>query len=349
MAALWAIGRVGFGTIPGLPVAASNAFGWPSNVLSEYSAFAATSPIGAAIFTAIGINDPKVFLLLHMFVAIMAVGLTLWSVFLMLPKGGGSSAFRLVILSPWVALLVIFLGSYDPFTVLAFSLLLLAWRSRHLTVTFLTGVILGFQHFEQSVFAVIAASLTAFALKDRLPPDLSSIKKFLATLGGLVSGKLVLTVILINSPVSEAFGRSTYWTLEWFRISLVTSVNFWAVFLLSLFAGSWGLILFTVSRIERQQRWILFAALIVCLVPAVITLDHTRVFVMISMLSLTLVTIAAFRDSSFAGSKERKLIEALAWVIVPITLWVSMDGTPYLNQVGSLDQMIIFISEFGNL
>ena len=47
LSGVWAIGRVGLSTIPGLSSAANNAFGWPFNELSQYSAFSATSPVTA--------------------------------------------------------------------------------------------------------------------------------------------------------------------------------------------------------------------------------------------------------------------------------------------------------------
>jgi len=345
----WALSRVGLSTIPGIAIAADSAFGWPFKDLSQYSAFSATSPIGSLIFTLIGKNDPVVFLGLHVVALIAALVLTLWWVAAMSPRSSRFMAFRLVILSPWVALLLIFLGSYDPFTVIGFALVLLSWTYSKTLLILLAGVILGFQHFEQSVFAVFAAYLVVVALQDRLPRNFLSPKRLLFTLGGLISGKLALTLILTISSESGAFGRGAFWTAEWFRISFVTSVNFWAVFLLSLFAGSWGLIVVVSVSVRRKQQVILFTAFLLCLIPAVLTLDHTRVFVMTSMLSLSIITVVFARSTDLFSSRDFVYVEALAWLIVPLSVWVGMDGTPYLHNVGSLDQLIMFYNQVTSL
>ena len=349
LSGLWAIGRVGLSTIPGISSAADNAFGWPFNELSQYSAFSATSPLGSIFFTAIGRNDPRVFLGVHIVAVVVALVAILWWVKLMTPRSTRLMAFRLVILSPWVALLLIFLGSYDPFTVIAFALLLLAWKTNNSLLVLLAGALVGFQHFEQSVFAVTAAFLVATALKDRLPIGYLSLRKFVFTLSGMVLGKLSLTLILTFGSSSGAFGRSAFWSAEWIRISLVTSVNFWAVLLLSLFAGSWGLVVFMGLSVQRREQLFLLTAFFVCLLPAVITLDHTRVFVMSSLMALSIMTVAFARSSDSIGSKEYIYVEALAWLILPLTVWVGMDATPYLHNVGSLDQLIIFYNQVVNL
>lgn len=345
----WAVARVGLSTIPGIATAADSAFGWPSNDLSQYSAFSATSPIGSLIFTLIGNSDPVVFLGLHLVALVAALVLMLWWVAAMTPRSSRLMAFRLVILSPWVALLLIFLGSYDPFTVIGFALVLLSWTYNKTLLIFLAGVIVGFQHFEQSLFAVIAAYLVIVALRDHLPSNFLILRQFLFTLSGLIFGKLALTLILTVSSESGAFGRGAFWTAEWFRISFVTSVNFWAVFLLSLFAGSWGLIVVTTLSVRRKQQATLFAAFVLCLLPAVLTLDHTRVFVMTSMLSLSVMTVVFARSANQLSRKDFVYVEALAWLIVPLSVWVGMDGTPYLHNVGSLDQLIIFYNQVTSL
>lgn len=349
LSGLWAIGRVGVSTIPGLSSAADNAFGWPFNELTQYSAFSATSPVGSIVFTLMGRNDPRVFLGMHVVAVVVAVAVMLWWVKLLTPRTTRLMALRLVFLSPWVALLLIFLGSYDPFTVIGFGLLLLALKTNKSILVLLAGLLLGFQHFEQSVFAVIAAFLTAIALRERLPIGYLQLRKFVFTFIGLILGKLLLTLILTLSSSSGAFGRSAFWSAEWIRMSLVTSVNFWSVLLLSLFAGSWGLVVVTGLSVQRRQQFTLFVAFLTCLVPALITLDHTRVFVMSSLMALSIITVAFARSSNSIRPKEFIYVEALAWLIVPITVWVSMDATPYLHPVGSLDQLIIFYNQVLNL
>lgn len=349
LSAVWAIGRVGLSTIPGISSAADNAFGWPFNELSQYSAFSATSPVGSILFTLMGRNDPRIFLGLHVVALVVAVLAMLWWVKLMTPRSTRLMAFRLVFLSPWVALLLIFLGSYDPFTVIGFVLLLLAWKTSKPVLVLGASFLLGFQHFEQSFFAVIAAFLTAIALRERLPAGYIQPKQFVFALSGLVFGKLALTLILTLSSSSGAFGRSAFWSAEWLRMSLVTSVNFWAVLFLSLFAGSWGLVVATSLSVQRRQQFLLLAAFLLCLIPALITLDHTRVFVMSSVMALSIITVAFARSSETFKSKESIYVEVLAWVIVPISVWVGMDATPYLHPVGSLDQLIIFYNQLVSL
>jgi hypothetical protein len=49
------------------------------------------------------------------------------------------------------------------------------------------------------------------------------------------------------------------------------------------------------------------------------------------------------------GKKDFVYVEALAWLIVPLSVWVGMDGTPYLHNVGSLDQLIMFYNQVTRL
>jgi len=347
--AFWALSRVGLSTIPGITIAGDSAFGWPFKDLSKYSAFSATSPIGSIIYTFIGKNDLLVFLGLHVVALVVAVVLILWWMAIVTPQSSRLMAFRLVILSPWVALLFIFLGSYDPFTIIGFALVLMSWTYSNTLLIFLAGVFLGFQHFEQAIFSVLAAYLVVVVFRDRIPLKALNSKGLYFTLGGLIFGKFTLTLILTVSTESGAFGRGAFWTAEWFRISLITSVNFWAVFLLSLFAGSWGLIVVVSLSARRKQRVILLAAFFLCLIPALFTLDHTRVFVMTSILSLTIITAVFARSTELFSSRDFVYVEALAWLIVPVSIWVGMDGTPYLHNVGSLDQLIMFYNQVAGL
>ena len=345
-AILWAIMRVGIGAITGVADAASNAFGWPSNELSDYSAFTSSSPVGAIIFTSIGNSGERFYLLLHAVATLVSIIVILSFVWCMASGLGRTSAIRVTILSPWVALLIIFLGSYDPFTIFGFGLLLWSLRSKSWVLSLLAGFYLGFQHFEQSVVAIVAVSLVIIAVRENLPHRFARREQLIGALAGAISGKIILTIILEKSSDSETFGRSVYWTGEWFRISAITSVNFGAVFLMSLFAGLWGLVGYVFIRSAVRERLFLGLAFFVLLVPAILTLDHTRVFVMGSMLSLTVLTISVYRNGSEPSGPTIKLLELLAWIIIPISVWVGMDGTPYLHPVGSLDQLIIFVRQW---
>lgn len=349
LAGLWAIARVGFGTIPGISSAANNAFGWPTNELAQYSAFSATSPTGAVVFTILGRDEPSYFLVIHLVAVAVAIALTLWVVAAMTPLNSRQMSMRLVLLSPWVALLFIFVGSYDPFTIIGFALLLWSWKTNKKLLVVCAGIYLGFQHFEQSVFAVLAAVFIVQALRNKLPRDLLQRRQIVSTFAGIIIGKILLTVILDFGSDSDLFGRSAFWSAEWIRISLVTSANFWAVFLLSLFAGSWALVVATAFSVNRRRQIYFLGGIGICLLPALVTLDHTRVFVMTSMISLTLITIAFARTIETSKSRNVIIVESMAWLIVPMSVWVGMDGTPYLNPAGSIDQFIIFINQFNNL
>ena len=347
-ATLWAVARVGPGTIPGISGAAENAFGWPTNDLTEYSAFVANSPIGSIMVTVLGWSSPLQFLVLHIIAVVIAISLVLTWTVTMTTGNLRLSAMRMVVLSPWFAMLVIFLGSYDPFTIIGFALVLFAWSSKKVVYVALAGAYLGFQHFEQGLVAVLSALLVAAALAEKLPEGYVSRVKAGVTFAALVAGKLILTITLLLAAPSGAFGRSAFWSFEWFRISVVTSINFWPVLLLSLFAGSWGLITYVFLQLNSKQRVLISIAFMVCLVPAILTLDHTRVFVIASMMSLSIITVASFNSGSVEIKGNRMWIEAMAWLIVPVSVWASMDGTPYLHPVGALDQFIIFVNQLAN-
>lgn len=344
LSCVWAVLRVGLGQIPGLDSAADNAFGWPNVSLSEFSAFAATSPTGALTYTVLGQRNPHVFLLIHVVAVVIAISLAVMWVRNMSDPEKRNRSTRLVVLSPWVAMLFIFLGSYDPFTIIGFTLLLWSWQNRYSYWSFAAGIFLGFQHFEQAFLGIVGAALVLMAVGDSFDRRYASRRHIIVSLTGVVLGKVLLTLILTMGSDTGAFGRSSYWTLEWIRISVVTSINFGAVFLLSLFAGLWALVIYVYLGTPRKRKHFLILAFLVCFLPAFITLDHTRVFVMVSFMGLMLLIVSVSQRGFKLPRRAGNLIEVMAWIVVPISVWVGMDGSPYLYQVGSLDQLIIFMN-----
>ncbi len=341
-AAVWAVLRVGINTIPDLPQAAATAALWPQEHLADTSSFIRNSPIGQILYRVIGSSGPREFLILHVVAGIAALVLWIAWVSRSVPTQQRTRAARLALLTPLLALIVSFFGSYDPFTVLGFGALLFAWTMQSRVFLIIAGCYLGFQHFEQSCVAVVALMLAAAALSSSLPRKFESWRKLFWALGGIFIGKLVLSGVLYSTVGNSVFGRDAYGTSSWLHIGLVSGTNFLPIFVYSLFASSWALVLSIFLEVNRRAKFQLVLSFLVCLVPAYLAIDHTRVFVLTSAPAIALLIVATIWKLHDQPAIRLTLVEVIAWVCVPVIFWTGMDGRPYLQHTGWIDLFIMF-------
>jgi hypothetical protein len=225
------------------------------------------------------------------------------------------------------------IGSYDVFTVLGWIIALFALRSRWPTFILASGIFLGFQHFEHSLFALAILAIILIALETQVP-RFAPPKLLWWLAGGLLIGKLLLgTVFFITSQGATA--RSE-WVTTFIKDWTVTGLNIGPQLLWSLFSGFWVLVaaLFLARRGSRQ-RYLLAAAFTLGLLATLLSGDRPRVFIVVMFPSLMIALIsyiAASRDSP----RERKLIEATIWLAPPLFFW----GKDVFNS-NSLDLLII--------
>ena len=334
-AAAWAILRVAPGTIPDVVTAAARSATWPQKDIPEFSSFVRTSPVGQIVYELAGSRGTWEYVLLHGLAAIAAVALLAMWISGQVPADARWTARRLVVLSPVAAVLVIFLGAYDPFTVLGTVALLYAWSHGRAWTVGLAGAYLGFQHFEQGLVVVTVAVLMSLALTGdtsasgrRPSPGWAYV--------GLAVGKALLTAVLWAGTGDAVSGRSSYLIWEWVRPALVSGLNFGPVLLLSFFSGAWAIVLLGLLQRRGRSRWLAFSAFAVCLVPTALAADHTRIFVLCSLPGLMMLTAAVLSRES-TTRREVMLIEGLAWVVTPIFIWQASEGFGYVQHAGVLD------------
>jgi hypothetical protein len=353
VACAWAILRIGPQTSTDIAGDAHRAFGWPNPSLDALQAYTRTSPIGPLIYQLFDHESTLLYVALHLLVAIVGIGLiALWASISVESVDQRWRAGRLVVLSPVVASVFVSVGNYDPFTLLGLALLLWAWRFSNRWLIVFSGVYLGFQHFEQSLIAVLSFSIAVVGLKELLPSGLANRRTPLYALAGVILGKLLLSVVLVGLGISATQGRSAYVTDQsWVRLAILESVNHFPVLLMSLFAGLWVIIVlcFTLTS-NRRQRMLLMLAILIPFLGCIITLAQTRVFVMTALpLTALAIVVCLSHKWNSTGLKFLLVAEAAAWLVVPQHLYISPGFGAHIFPTNALDYSIMFVQQLVGL
>lgn len=189
----------------------------------------------------------------------------------------------------------------------------------------------------------VSWGILVYALRSSGPQSWQERSNPLWILPGVLAGKLVLTVILFFQGVDPLAGRG-FWvaSLDLVRFAVVGSVNFGPIFVYSLFAGVWAIVIVTFLIVPGNRvRLLLLLALAIPGFVAVVTLDHTRVFVMMTVPLVALMIVYVLRSPQMrAFAPLPILLEVLAWVMVPVT--IQGTSTVYVDSANFLDMTIIF-------
>lgn len=339
---LWAVVRVG----PRIPFPGAWYTGerWPYPSLDELQAYKRTSPVGYLLAELVGLDESPLLVAFYFFAALaVSVLLALW----VWSELGGSPqrarGFRIAILAPVTGVLFLTLGGYDPFTALGWAIALCAWKAHSRVLLILAGVYLGFQHFEQAALMAVSWGILVYVLRSSGPQSWQERRNPIWILPGVLAGKLVLTLILFLQGIDPLAGRG-FWvaSLDLVRFAVVGSVNFGPIFVYSLFAGVWAIVIVTFLIVPGNRvRLLLLLALAIPGLVAVVTLDHTRVFVMMTVPLVALMIVYVLRSPQIrAFAPLPILLEVLAWVMVPVT--IQGTSTVYVDSTNFLDMTIIF-------
>ena len=318
VALLWSIFRAGPTVTPSLGVIVNAARIWPERLPGEFAAFYADSPIGLLVIRGFGSSDATS--ALRVGAVFMLIGLAGWAWWAWLSVDGVQRwrAARLAVLAPITGVLATWLGFYDPFTVLAWLLVLFAWTTRSRSLLIATGVVLGFQHFEHGVLGLTALTLTWWAVRQDLPERLRSMNPLWA-LVGVVAGKVLLLVVMAATG-SALSGRTSWlsaYLLDWTKVGANTA----PILLWSLFAGAWALVVaYWLAVPERASRLLLVGAFGVGALATVLSGDRPRVFIIVMAPALLLMTVAYLRRRA-DNPRELRLVESVMWLAPAISLW----------------------------
>jgi hypothetical protein len=316
-AALWTLMRSGTGIVPGADWHFAAVAIWPRRPLNPDEGYLADSPLGILVFRGLGLHTLQQFLILSAAAIVLSMAaLAIWA-YITTGSPAKWQATRISLLAPIGAVLLAWIGMYDPFTALAWAAFLFAWASRNRILMALAGVLLGFQHFEHAFLGVAALTLTWVALRAALPPTLSS-RNPTWVLPGLVVGKLILIAVFWTQGTQ--IGGRNQWLGPYIHDWSAIGANVLPLLLWSLFAGWWAIVSFLALDSSRKQRVYLAAAFLVGLSATFLSGDRPRVFVIVLLPSVALAGVAFARQVK-PGSRESRVIEAVVWLGTPILFW----------------------------
>jgi hypothetical protein len=235
MALLWSAYRSGIGIYPGLAWQWSTIESWPQRSTEAFQGYISDSPTGPILAKLLGLSSQNQYVLVHLLASLIVILLLASWVFTQFENSHEKwMAVRLSFLAPITAVLFTWIGSYDVFTVLGWAIGMYAYTSRKRILILASGIFLGFQHFEHSLFALAIFAITILALRDRLPRTLRP-KLLWWMAGGLLLGRALLGAIFIIS--GQGATTRSEWITTFVKDWTVTGVNIGPQLLWSFFAG----------------------------------------------------------------------------------------------------------------
>lgn len=313
VAFVWMVLRSGTGILPGHDQVVAAAVLWPERVSASFQGFLADSPLNLIAFKLLGFENSQELLWLSLtFIVISITLLAAWAG--KTSDRGRARAIRLAILAPISTVMLHWIGSYDPFTMFCWGIVLFAWISHRRWIMVLSAIPLGFQHFEHGILGLLVLILVWNATHNALPLSLSMNPAWF--IPGVVSGKLLLTVMFIWAQ--QPFSGRSEWIGPFLREWTVIGINIAPMLLWSLFAGSWAVVLFAWLHVQGRGRIQLALAFLIGLGALALSGDRPRVFIIVTAPALLLLVIYFSRK---AKGREATLIESIVWLAPPVIFW----------------------------
>jgi hypothetical protein len=316
----WSILRAGPTVTPSLDALLAAARNWPERLPGEFEAFFTDSPLGLLVARALGDGSASAYLWVN--AAAVLAAAACWAAWAWFNAPGSQRwrAARLAVLAPVIGVLAAWLGFYDPWTMLAWAVVLFAWLSGSRALLAVSGVLLGFQHLEHGLLGLVALVLVWVAVRPDLPERLRDANPGWAVIG-ILAGKAVLLLILVSAG-SSLSGRTGWlgpYVMDWAKVAINTG----PMLLWSLFAGSWAIVVaFWLAQPLRNARVLLAAAFVVGVGATALSGDRPRVFVLVMAPALLVLTVAYLRRRE-GHVTELRLVESLVWLAPAVTLWGS--------------------------
>ena len=328
---------------------AQRALNWPNPMLRPEESYTQTSPVNAIVFQLSGQTSTNAWVFLHLIAIVISLLLLAWWLLGSLPTSSDRRAegLRLLFLGPVTAVLLLFIGSYDPFTLIFMALALFAWRLGRKTVMVIAGFGLGLAHAEQALLAFSALALAVWGGHQLLPNALRGRPNPIWIVFGVVAGRSALSIYLATQGIGLEGGRIAWLTEDGLlRLAVVGGLNFLPILIMGCFAGLWVLVVVELSRATRWYTCLAWAGpLVLLFLFSLAVLDHTRVFVITSLPILLVLTLHHLsRDRSEAPRSLRLSVGAAAWLIVPVFILTSPDGPTFPVDLNILDHWSMWIS-----
>lgn len=284
---VWVVWRTGPGKIPNVEIFTIIADGWPTIPMGPETSYVLRVPLGQLAYKALPWPGTQTFLLVH-FAALSAAAVILMAWFTTRLRDRRALVAGFVLLcAPITAVLLLWIGMYDAFSILAWCLVLFS-LSRAAGWQLAAGIIAGVQNFEQVLVGIVLMLLLrplveAAGLKARV----------WWLLGGLATGKVGLEIYFKMVGATPG-GRQTFLNAEVLRSLLTSDLELGPIIVWSGLAGLWGFAL--TGLLTQWPKWNcstraqIIAAPLIWFAVMAITADHTRV---LAMTSFPLVAIAA--------------------------------------------------------
>lgn len=284
--------------------------------------FLMSSLAGPVLARVLGVSSPFWFAALHLLVLVSG----LWGVLHVVRRRRGDRAARLVLLMlacvSLPTILLQWLGSYDVFTFLLSSLLVVTGSAPGIV---LMSFALGMQHFEQGA---VMALMLAVVGSERF----GRIRYGALMFAGLATARVVLFLYTRMIGV----GDRMFWLSSSQPFPRGNIVVMWArhlpALLYSLLGGGWvllALIVFVVGWGWPETRRSLLA-LALALVPTVLSHDQTREFAMVSWPVLMTLALTLARRGSESGMRLFAGVGVLAALAPAFFVWEGDVRSPGL-------------------
>ena len=241
---------------------------------------------GFMVWHALGFSGQSAWVILHFAALVVGIVIVCFGFMLSLGAERGALATAFFSFSTVFAVLFSWIGSYDAWTFLGMALVAVAWY-RSPIVLFIAVSYLSFQHYGQAVFLITSGILASYYFRSRIETLLS--KRVLVTLiGGWCTG---FTLMKITEPKAGSDGRNGLLditdpsNLQW----LIWKFEGLPYIVYSLLGPLIVLLLFRneLHRLRKHGslKWV-GAAIVVAVIPAVITNEPTRPLVFALFLPL---------------------------------------------------------------
>jgi len=341
----WVVFRSGAGLFESLPdemVAADN---WPSVPATyEGATYRWGNPFGYIVYQILDTPGQSAFVLQQVTVIIFALVITAWFLVKQLGLSNGLSGIRLIILGPLGAVLVVWLGIYDGYSLLLWSLFLIAFFYANRLLLFTVSAFVGFQHFDQAVFAIILFCVTTYVLGFIKKGQTATFIGLLALSGAFI-GKIIQGLILMHAGTNvgtgsffRIFGHATNATYG--QIEIYNALIWLPALIWSAFAGLWLLVLYIFLKGNLRRSWLLAIALAGVFAISARTGDKTRVFAMITFISL--VVLIVYFMKNVAKPSDKKIVELMVWVSLPVVIFADVV-LPFGWRGSLLEENFVFL------
>lgn len=292
---------------------------WPQTTDQWELDFLGESPVNLVIVRALGIETARGWYVLHGIAAVLAIAAWALVTAAATARGHRWAASRWIILTPFAAVLLAWMGSYDPFTVISLAIVFVGLVTNRVWLLGLGAFLLGIQHFEQGVLSLLALALTSAALGSHSPIRIPRSRGWVVAVG-LAAGKILLLTTLAVSR-GGLDGRSS-WLEQYLGEWTLTAANILPLLAWSLFAGGWGIVITQAVNVgSLRARLLLLAAFLVGILGLALSGDRPRVFVIVALPALALLTASLLSDER--DRRVRIVVESMLWLGTPIIFWTA--------------------------